>query len=164
MQARIENFASKKFIGKRIRTTLAEHKTQELWRSFMPRRKEIAHPATTDLYSIEIYDSSLDFNQFDHNTPFDKWAAVEVYHVDNLPDDMDAFEIPEGMYAVFVHKGSPNAAPATFNYIFKEWLPSSEFVLDNRPHFEIMGDKYKPAEADCEEELWIPIKHKNRSV
>jgi AraC family transcriptional regulator len=31
-------------------------------------------------------------------------------------------------------------------------------LLDNKPHFEIMGDQYKNEDPDSEEELWIPIK------
>jgi len=32
--------------------------------------------------------------------------------------------------------------------------------LDDRPHFEVLGDKYKNADPDSEEEIWIPIRTK----
>jgi AraC family transcriptional regulator len=32
--------------------------------------------------------------------------------------------------------------------------------LDNRPHFEILGEKYKQGSPDSEEEIWIPVKEK----
>jgi AraC family transcriptional regulator len=51
-------------------------------------------------------------------------------------------------------------APKTFQYIFGTWLPNSEYVLDNRPHFEILGEKYKNDDPTSEEEIWIPIKAK----
>jgi AraC family transcriptional regulator len=44
------------------------------------------------------------------------------------------------------------------NIIFDTWLPDSDSLLDNKPHFEIMGDQYKNEDPDSEEELWIPIK------
>jgi AraC family transcriptional regulator len=30
--------------------------------------------------------------------------------------------------------------------------------LDQRPHVEVMGEKYKNNDPDSEEEIWIPIK------
>jgi AraC family transcriptional regulator len=37
------------------------------------------------------------------------------------------------------------------------------YFLDDRPHFEILGDKYKNGDPDSEEEIWIPIKQKNNT-
>ena len=34
----------------------------------------------------------------------------------------------------------------------------SEYEFDNRPQFEILGEKYKNNAPDSEEEIWIPIK------
>jgi AraC family transcriptional regulator len=39
-------------------------------------------------------------------------------------------------------------------------LPNSNYHLDDRPHFEILGEKYKNADPGSEEEIWIPIKAK----
>jgi AraC family transcriptional regulator len=35
-------------------------------------------------------------------------------------------------------------------------LPGSEYFLDNRPHFEVLGDKYKNNDPTSEEEIWKP--------
>jgi AraC family transcriptional regulator len=64
-----------------------------------------------------------------------------------------------GLYAVFNYKGS-NMDHSIFEYIFRSWLPDSEYYLDNRPHFEVLGDKYKNNDPSSEEEIWIPIKPK----
>jgi AraC family transcriptional regulator len=42
-------------------------------------------------------------------------------------------------------------------YIFNTWLPQSNYQLAPRPHFEILGEKYKNNHPDSEEEIWIPI-------
>ncbi len=39
-------------------------------------------------------------------------------------------------------------------------LPNSEYELENRPHFEVLGEKYKNNDPNSEEEIWIPIKKK----
>jgi len=64
-----------------------------------------------------------------------------------------------GLYAVFDYKGSSNDI-SIFQYIFGTWLQNSDFLLDDRPHFEVLGDKYKNADPNSEEEIWIPIKKK----
>ena len=70
------------------------------------------------------------------------------------------FTLNPGSYAVFDYKGL-NTDTQIFIYIFKEWLPNSDYELDERPHFEILGNKYKNGNPESEEEIWIPIKQKN---
>jgi AraC family transcriptional regulator len=42
--------------------------------------------------------------------------------------------------------------------MFREWLPASGYELDDRPHFEILGERYKNNDPDSEEELWFPVR------
>ncbi|RZJ97554.1 MAG: GyrI-like domain-containing protein, partial [Flavobacterium sp.] len=49
-------------------------------------------------------------------------------------------------------------ASATFKFILGPLMAQSGYKLDSRPHFEILGDKYKNDSMDSEEEIWIPIK------
>lgn len=163
MKPRIETLAEKKLIGKRLAMSFSENKTSDLWRSFMPRRKEIQNNIGPELYSIEVYDplfwNNLDSDaEFDPNAEFEKWAAVEVTDFQTVPDDMETITLPGGLYAVFIHKGPASAGPQTYEYIFRTWFPNSDFLLDNRPHFALMGPKYKHEEPNSEEEIWIPIK------
>jgi AraC family transcriptional regulator len=160
MQPRIETIAIKKLVGNRIKMTFSDNKTVELWRKFMQRRKEIKNNVTSDLFSMQVYDQTFNFKVFNPNTPFEKWAAIEVTDYDSVPAEMESFTLSAGLYAVFIHKGAAESAPKTFQYIFGTWLPNSEYSLDNRPHFEILGDKYKNEDPDSEEEVWIPIKRK----
>ena len=73
---------------------------------------------------------------------------------------MVTIKIPEGLYAVFLYKGKASEAPKTYQYIFGNWIPNSDHTLDDRPHFALMGKKYKNEDPNSEEELWIPIKKK----
>lgn len=140
--------------------SLSENKTQELWSSFMPLRKELKHVVGSDLYSLQIYDASYSFKQFNPSAKFVKWAAVEVSSFDNLPEGIETLELEAGLYAVFIHQGTPAQAPKTFGYIFGTWLPNSDYELDARPHFELLGEKYKHNDPSSEEEVWIPIRRK----
>jgi AraC family transcriptional regulator len=160
MDPRIETLQEKKLVGKRIVMTLSDNKTGELWKNFMPGKKEIKNNLTTDLYSMQVYNKSFDFKNFDLDAPFEKWAAVEVQDFNTIPFEMEGFTLAGGLYAVFIHKGAARTGEKTFRYIFETWLPNSGYLLDNRPHFEILGEKYKNDDPDSEEEVWIPIKLK----
>jgi len=158
MEPRIELLAEKKLVGKRLKMTLSNDRTFELWHSFMPHRKEIKNSISTDLYCLQVYDKNLDFKDFNPQTEFEKWAAIEVSNFSDIPDNMETYILKGDLYAVFIHKGVPSSFPKTFQFIFNEWLPKSEYELDNREHFDLMGEKYKNDDPESEEEIWVPIK------
>lgn len=159
MQLRIEILTEKKLLGKRMIMSLSNNKTGELWRIFMPGRGEIRNSLTSEMISMQVYDQPLDFSN--PNQEFEKWAAVEVSDFETIPDGMESFTLKGGLYAVFQYKGS-STDTKIFLYIFDTWLPNSDYLLDNRPHFEILRDKYKNADQNSEEDIWIPIKPKNK--
>ena len=163
MKPRIETLPEKELIGIRTKMTFSNNTTGELWRKFMPRRKEITNAVNTDLISMQVYDKSFDFEEFDLSRPFEKWAAVEVPNFGTIPNGMETFTLPEGLYTVFIHKGGASKGSETFQYIFGTWLPNSEYLLDNRPHFEMLGEKYKNEDPTSEEEVWIPIQPKSEN-
>jgi AraC family transcriptional regulator len=159
MKQRIQNSPEKKLVGKRGTMSFSNNTTGELWKSFMQRQKEIKNNIGNDLYSIQLYGSQF-FANFNPNATFEKWAAIEVTDFEVIHDEMETFILPGGLYAVFFYKGAASEAAETFRYILQTWLPASGYELDNRPHFEILGAKYKNNDPDSEEEIWIPIRKK----
>ena len=158
MMPKIVISAERKLIGKRKRMSFSNNTTAGLWKSFIPDRHLIKNSINSDLISMQIYESNFNFSNFNPDLEFDKWAAVEVSDFSAIPKGMETYTIPRGKYAVFIHKGGPVKGPETFGYIFGSWIPQSEYEIDNRPQFEILGKKYKNNEPDSEEEIWIPIK------
>ena len=155
MNPTIKNFPTTKFIGKNLSFTYSDYRAFELWSSFMPRRKEVPNAIGTDLYNIQINPIGFSFGL---QEPFVKWVAVPVSNFDFVPEGMEVLEIPEGLYAVFQYKGNQSNAPEFFNAIYTEWLPATNYELDHRPQFEILGAKYKTNDPNSEEEIWIPVK------
>ncbi len=160
MKARIEKLSEKKLIGICKPMSFADYNPAELWKTLMPRRKEIINNLGTNLYSIEIYKDLSFFQNFDPKNKFEKWAAIEVSNFENIPDKMEKLIIPDGLYAVFIYKGLSSEVPKIYTQIFTDWLPNSDYQLDNRPHFALMGDKYKHNDPASEEEIWVPVKYK----
>ena len=83
---------------------------------------------------------------------------MQVDNLNEVPEGLDVLILPKGLYAVFVYKGKPSEVSHTYRYIYGSWLPDSPYVLDHRPHFSLMGNKYKGENPGSEEELWIPVK------
>ncbi|MBL4709942.1 MAG: GyrI-like domain-containing protein [Flavobacteriales bacterium] len=155
MSPRIESLQAKKLIGHHLKVSLINNRTGELWAGFAPKIKSLKNRTSSDKISMQVYARDY-FKSFNPNLEFEKWACVEVNNFDAVPAEISTFTLEGGLYAVFDHKGSSSDA-SIFHYIFSEWLPNSNYQLDNRPHFEILGKKYKNNTANSEEEIWIPI-------
>ena len=139
MIAGIETIHPKKLVGTKLIMSFYDDRTFDLWRGFMPRRKEISDVEGTDLFSLQLYSPRF-FEYFNPEKKFEKWAAVAVSSFNNIPDGMSALEIPGGMYAVFTYHGLPGDASETFRYILQDWIPASGYLPDERYHFEVLGE------------------------
>ena len=159
MTPRIETTNEKKLVGKKLLMSYANYKIGELWSGFMPRRKEITNGLSNDLISMVVYQLNH-FDNFNPTNEFDRWATVEVADFVDVPDEMESYVLSSGLYAVFHYIGSSTGISIFYQNIFNVWLPSSEYHLDDRPHFEILGEKYKNNDPLSEEDIWIPIKPK----
>src|SRR5690606_17759423 len=161
MKPTIQTLPETKLIGKRVQMNFLNNRIPELWQGFMTRRKEIENTIGTDLYSVEIYSDSTFFARFNPATEFEKWAAVKVTDFEIIPAGMEKLIIPTGLYAVFPFKGTDSEAAEIYQYIIGTWLPESIYEFDHRPHFALMGEKYKNNDPGSEEDFWVPIKHKS---
>jgi AraC family transcriptional regulator len=160
MEPEIKTIQAKKTIGFSIKTTMTNDQTVKIWQQLMPRLKEAKNAVSADLFSLQVYNGET-FEEFTPNTEFTKYALVEVKNYDFVPEGFKKFEIPAADYAVFTHKGTSVDFPKTSQYIYGEWIPNSQYILDDKPHFAVMGDKYLGHEnPETEEEVWVPIKKK----
>tara|TARA_B110000977_G_scaffold49568_1_gene67350 strand:- start:240 stop:635 length:396 start_codon:yes stop_codon:yes gene_type:complete len=110
--------------------------------------------------SIDIIESD---DGLSPQTEFTKCAMVEVSEFKNIPRGMETLTLVGGLYAVFIHKGRVQDFPKTMEYIFGQWLPNSDYEVDQRAHFEVLGAQYKPNSGESEEEVFIPIRLGNNN-
>lgn len=151
---RIDHIRGKQLYGLSEQMSIAADKTGLLFSRFMPLIGK-----TRNMFSSEVYDVRV-FPEHYTGSPsedFMKFAAVEVKDLKMLPEDF--VQLPEinGAFAVFRHKGSADEGHKTFHFIFTEWFPNSEFVMDNRPHFDILPPGYSPMDKNAIHEIWIPV-------
>lgn len=161
LQPDIVEINSKICLGKCIEMSLTDNKVGQLWQSFMPLVRQISNRKNTEVLSVQVHPADY-FQAFDPTKTFEKWALVELSTTpDQVPESLQLFEIPSGLYAVFHYKGL-STDTSIFRYIFNEYLPASAYELDQRPHFEVLGDKYKNMDPNSEEDIYIPIRKKQQ--
>ena len=159
VQPKIESITEKKLIGIRMQMSFSKYQVGLLWGKFMPQCVEIKNRSNRDLLSLAAYPAGFSFSKVDFNPEinFERWAGAEVETFDHTPQGMEALAIPTGLYAIFHHKGL-NTDTSIFKYIHGVWLPKSPYALDHRPHFEVLGDRYKNGDPNSEEDIYIPIR------
>ena len=160
MQPRLVHLSSKLIAGHRLNMSFAQNKTGALWQGFMPKRAAINSKVNEAFYSVEVYPPSF-FDDFKPTHEFEKWAGVEVSEGSAQPGGIELLTIPAGLYAVFTHHGPASAGPKTYQYIFGIWIPASGYIIDDRPHFALMDERYKHEAPDSEEDIYIPVKPAN---
>ena len=158
MQPTIQILQEKQLIGQSEMMSLVEDKTHQLFRTFMPRRKEIPNLINADTFDLRVYPEDY-YRSFNPSKSFTKWALAEVSKVEAIPHGMEVYNLIGGQYAVFHYKGL-SSDQRIYKYIFMEWLPQSGYTLADRPHFEVLGEKTKLNDPNSEEEIWIPIEEK----
>ncbi|THD67542.1 AraC family transcriptional regulator [Robertkochia marina] len=158
---RLQTIAAYKMFGIRTLTTLTELDPSITWKTFMPLVKHL-HPFRADenLYAIQKYTAPKDSSSIDPGQPFEFWAAVRLdENPDELPGKMEECKVDEGLYAVFIHKGSVHTIQKTMEVIMNDWLPGSGYETDDRHHLQVMAPHYKgPMHPEAEEEVWIPVR------
>ncbi|MGJ4731990.1 GyrI-like domain-containing protein [Leptospira levettii] len=163
MDSKIVTIEKKYLVGKKLEMSLTNQLTSILWKSFQPIIPTIQHRNSNELISLSMYPAGY-FQSFDPNAMFQKWALVEVSKFFDFPPETEGFTLDGGLYAEFLYKGLPSEAGPFFHSIFMDWLPNSNFQLDNRPHFEVMGEKYKNNDPESEELVYIPIQETQKGA
>ncbi|MEP2773263.1 MAG: GyrI-like domain-containing protein [Fulvivirga sp.] len=156
LQPEIKTLAPKTLVGICRDMSMTKDETGLLWRNFMPQFKPLNGDQQHDLFSLQDYPENY-FTSFAPDNTFTKWAAVELTNNIKIPPDFKQLDFTGGLYAMFHYKGL-SSDKRIFQYIYTQWLPNSEYEIDNRPHYELLGEKYKNNDPTSEELIFIPIK------
>ncbi|MFJ9062172.1 GyrI-like domain-containing protein [Streptomyces sp. NPDC102409] len=73
-----------------------------------------------------------------------------------VPEDMDALDVPAGLWAVFDNSGPfPQALQYLWRDVFTQWFPSNPY--GSRPGPEILSVRLSEDGTQADAELWIPV-------
>jgi AraC family transcriptional regulator len=97
-------------------------------------------------------------HSFDHEqNRMDYMCAVEVANVGAVPNYLFTLKIPARREAVFLHEGSVETIPKTWNRIFTEWLPASGFIVAPGPQYECYITLDEAGQDNSRIEIVIPV-------
>lgn len=120
----------------------------EQWREFQPLMGRIPGQVGTTSYGA-VCGSGPD--------GFEYMCAVEVDDFGHLPPDLGRLRVPAQHYAVFLHRGHISQIQATWERIWKEWLPQSGRRTANTPDLEIYDERFDPRTGNGEVEIRLPV-------
>lgn len=128
-----------------------------LWQQFIPKIPVITH--RINLNSTYGICRPLNHNEFEYI------AAVEVQHLNHIPQGMVGHASPSQNYAVFTHKGHIRDFAKTVSYIWATWLPNSGLETTGTADIEHYDERFDPIHLTGEVDIYIPItNHQSRST
>jgi len=133
--------------------TMENNTIHLLWDDFNRRDKEIPHAVHDAAIGVCYHDDA-----YTPDKSFTYMAGFAVSKVDEVPPGMSVRELPEGEYAVFEHHGALDTLGQTYDMIYREWLPASDYEVDPRDDFELYDDRFDYGKAESIMEIWIPIR------
>lgn len=123
-----------------------------LWSAFRPYRDKIANRLNDESFGIYEY-----YEEDGEEIKFSYVCCAAVANFDNVPQGMTTRELPEQLYAKFIHKGSIANLDKTLKYIWGSWLPKSKYDYLERPDFELYPPGYNVMDPASEMALHIPV-------
>ncbi len=137
LEPEIENWESKKFVGLEIgpdELLNEEMPIAKLWGQFFSASAAIPH-SLPDAYGLYTRADGTGFH--------DRYiAAAPVSEYGEIPEEFSTFELESGLFAIFEFNGGVEALPETTHYIYREWLPQSEYRTRRGYDMEIYQSDY----------------------
>lgn len=86
------------------------------------------------------------------------FVALEVENFDSIPMQFTAKTLPAQKYLRFYHKGLSNQVGYTYQYIYEEYLPETNYKLPHLFNFEYYPPEHKgPYNEESVSEIYIPV-------
>ncbi len=156
MRHRIIKMDSFPVIGIELRTTTEDGRNfreiPQFWEKFF---KEGHLGRIPDRRSDDVL-LGICMDESDDNS-FSYIIGSEVTNTTNVPDGMVCRTIPAAEYAVFTARGKmPVSIQDTIRYIYRDWLPGSQYRHAGTAEFEWYDERCN-GEEDAEVDIYIPI-------
>ncbi|MEZ7890621.1 MAG: AraC family transcriptional regulator [Candidatus Wallbacteria bacterium] len=159
MKPQIVTRGSFKLAGMRCQSELKNNIIPEFFTKFQASSKEIKNQVNENAFYLLC--ECLCFNSPDSvsETKFVGFMSREVSEINNLPAGITSKTLPAQKYAVFMHTGEAGKLSLTYDYIYKTWLPNSNYELATLEDFEYYDGRFTGInDPDSKIEIFIPIK------
>lgn len=152
MEPRIVSKPGFTVVGVKYRGKNENQEIPELWGEFGSRFSDFKH-RTEEVIAYGVMDN------FDPALgDFDYVAGVAVSSSKDQPADLTIWDVPHATYDVFT--STLPAIRSTFDHIYHEWLPSSDFQRRPGPEFELYDERFDTQDPKSELDIYIPVERK----
>jgi len=149
MEAKIISKPAFTVVGLMYRGKNEAGEIPQLWGKLMPRVGEIKHiNERHEAYGVA--------DNFDPGSgEFSYLAGYEVSKVEDLPEGLVSWDIPEGRYAVFTC--TLPTLMETIHVIHHTWLPESGHKRGDGPEFEFYDKDFNHEDENSPMYYYVPI-------
>jgi len=125
----------------------------EEWGNLIKNKGYIPYLKSPERY----YQMQYWFSDDDPET-FCFFVALEVESPKDIPIQFTTKTIPQQNYLKFQHKGRSNEVGITYDFIYRTYLPETNYKLPHLFNFEYYGPGFKgPYNEDSISEIFIPV-------
>ncbi len=88
---------------------------------------------------------------------FDYYAGFEMNHLISSPEVLTRVEVPKNDYALFTHKGPIGTIEDTYDQIYGNWLPNSEYTPTMDLDVTVVDSRFSGQDEKSEVDILIPV-------
>lgn len=135
----------------------AKHEIPALWQRFNERVSAVKHREQPGVSFGVFYSTPEQFKK----SEMTYLAAVAVKEpADDTPAEMVVRRVQGGRFAKITHKGPISKITETIDFLFRIWIPESDFELENRESYELYDERFRFEEADSAFDIFAAVKKK----
>ena len=98
------------------------------------------------------------YTNLDDDGNFDFVSAAEVARFSEIPKGLVKLTVPKQTYAVFQHRAHVSTIGQTYDAIWNDWLPFSDWDSTDGPSLERANPTFDPRTGNGGHTIWIPVK------
>ncbi len=157
--ARFEHKNQFRVVGISSQNTMKNNNIAALWNEFgakvCSKVEDALFPNTA--LGICFYTDMAEMNE---DTPFTYLAGLQFPMDQDCPPVLESRVVPAAEYAVFEHHGALDTLSDTYNAIYNEWLPNSEYNRSSTDDFELYDERFNYGAENSVMEIWVPVTKK----
>jgi AraC family transcriptional regulator len=92
-----------------------------------------------------------------NNEVFEYYAGIEYGHSKKIPKGFKIIDIPENDYAIFTHRGSIQMIEKTYDQIYGNWIPFSEYTPTMDLDIIVVDRRFAGRDEKNEVDILIPV-------
>jgi AraC family transcriptional regulator len=156
MEPKFKKLEDMLVVGLQTLNTCHYNVIPKLWQRFLKRESEVQHVAAENV-GLGV---SFGIEKKEKESEFFHIVGHIVSSIEGIPEGMTYRKIPAHDYAVFTHKGPLSKLGETYDFIYGEWMPKSEYEYDDSNEIEWYDERFNPEAEDSEFDIYVPIKKK----